>query len=490
MFGFCGRSYSELKLSGDMLGGKERAEGNGGGCRSAKVVKGDGRAEKKEEEEEDEEDKEWKAEEDSKRVPYTKNKWFLVAEYHDIDMEKALIQAAEIMIEDFNNAGGPLLDYGKPTERKIGPYGARNVSEEVIYIYFCYDKEVMMDLFVCVQGYDAKKSSALTVVFPCPFFRSCNCNVQWQYKHEGRSFWLFCNARHHRRSHLKYNGKFLGPAQKGAVSRAVQNNPNATGTMVMRNLANIPDDVIYIDPGLKESVDRFVRVERDVVLSRNLGGVSVAGNRHNEVQKLKKYCEERRFDVAIKRHNNNIQEDHIRGDTLLITSMQWHPEIHYGFTTVNDVMNIGRAINAGKLVFYTDGTFGISRYEVCLVGVRVGKRADGTATVGYSFNPSETREAMRATYDGLEAAFFGVFSKLKVCAERNCQLCQNIVEILKGAEMIRYKNSSKWAEKELPDADQLSDQGGGHASFVTEDRPDSRLLTCYQHIGSELICIE
>ena len=81
----------------------------------------------------------------------------------------------------------------------------------------------MMDLFVCVQGYDAKKSSALTVVFPCPFFRSCKCNVQWQYKHEGRSFWLFCNARHHRRSHLKYNGKFLGPAQKGAVSRAVQN---------------------------------------------------------------------------------------------------------------------------------------------------------------------------------------------------------------------------------------------------------------------------
>ena len=120
---------------------------------------------------------------------------------------------------------------------------------------------------------------------------------------------------------MKYNGKFLGPAQKGAVSRAVQNNPNVTGTMVMRNLVNIPDDVIYIDPGLKESVDRFVRAERDVVLSRNLGGVSVAGNRHNEVQKLKKYCEERRFDMAIKRHNNNIQEDHIRGDTLLITSM-------------------------------------------------------------------------------------------------------------------------------------------------------------------------
>ena len=113
---------------------------------------------------------------------------------------------------------------------------------------------------------------------------------------------------------MKYNGKLLGPEQKRAVSRAVQNNPNSTGTMVMRNLVNIPEDVIYIDPGLKESVDRFVRAERDVVLSRNLGGMSVAGNTHNEVQKLKKYCEERRFDLAIKRHNNNIQENHIQGN--------------------------------------------------------------------------------------------------------------------------------------------------------------------------------
>ena len=92
---------------------------------------------------------------------------------------------------------------------------------------------------------------------------------------------------------------------------------------------------------------------------------------------------------------------------------------------------------------------------------------------------------MWATYDGLEAAFFGVFHRLKVCAERNCELCQNIVEISNGAEMIQYKNSSKWAERELPDAEQMSDKGGGHASFVTNDRPGSKLLTCYQHIGSE-----
>ena len=226
---------------------------------------------------------------------------------------------------------------------------------------------------------------------------------------------------------MKYKGKFLGPVQKGAVARAVQNDPNCTGSTVLRNLANIPDDVIYIDHGLKDSVDRLVRAERDVVLSRNLGGMRVGGNKHDEVQKLKKYCEERRFDMAIKRHNNNIQQDDIKGDTMLITSMQWHPDIHYGMTTVNDIMNIGRAINAGAITFYTDGTFGICKNEVCLIGVRVGKRCVGTATVGCSINPSESQDAMLATYDGLEAAFFGVFNKLQACSEQNCELCQNIV---------------------------------------------------------------
>ena len=62
---------------------------------------------------------------------------------------------------------------------------------------------------------------------------------------------------------MKYNGRFLWPFQKGVVVRAVQNIPNCTGTSVMRNIANNPDDVIYIDHGLKDSVDRLVRVERD-----------------------------------------------------------------------------------------------------------------------------------------------------------------------------------------------------------------------------------
>ena len=63
----------------------------------------------------------------------------------------------------------------------------------------------------------------------------------------------------------------------------------------------------------------------------------------------------------------------MQAHTMLITSMQWKPDIHYGMTTVNDIMNIGRGIKAGEMTFYTGGTFGMCKNEICLIGVRVGE---------------------------------------------------------------------------------------------------------------------
>ena len=160
---------------------------------------------------------------------------------------------------------------------------------------------------------------------------------------------LSCNSRHHGKSHVNYKGRNLGPCQKAAVARAEQNDPNYTENMVIRNMVNIADERVQIDHTLKDSVDRLVRAERDTVLSKNLGGVKVSGNRHNEAQKLRGFCEERRFDNAMKLHNK--REKHIRAHTMLISSMRWQPEIHYGITTVNDIMNIWRAINAGEITF-------------------------------------------------------------------------------------------------------------------------------------------
>ena len=69
---------------------------------------------------------------------YNKNKWILVAEWYDVDGQEARNRAAEIMIVDFNSRGRSVLEYVAPTERKIGPYGARNVSDWGFYFLFIH----------------------------------------------------------------------------------------------------------------------------------------------------------------------------------------------------------------------------------------------------------------------------------------------------------------------------------------------------------------
>ena len=160
--------------------------------------------------------------------------------------------------------------------------------------------------------------NAMSSVYWCPFFKSCNCRIQWRMtvNEEDGVFQLECNSRHKSDSHEKYVGKFLGRHQKAAVIRAVQNDPNCTGNTVIRNMGNVADERVQIDYSLKDSVDRLVRSERDTVLSRNLGGMKVAGNQNDEVQKLRKLCADRRFDLALKRHN--AREEHIQAHRLRV----------------------------------------------------------------------------------------------------------------------------------------------------------------------------
>ena len=87
------------------------------------------------------------------------------------------------------------------------------------------------------------------------------------------------------------------------MSRAVHIDSNITGAKMIRNLTNVDDERVQIDHGLKASVDRLVRHERDAVLTKVLSEVKVGGPSCEEVKKLRKYCEERRFDNAVKAHN-------------------------------------------------------------------------------------------------------------------------------------------------------------------------------------------
>ena len=129
----------------------------------------------------------------------------------------------------------------------------------------------------------------MSMVYWCPFFKSCNCSVQCRFtvNEADGVLKLECKSRHESNSHVKYKGKFLAQHQKAAVVRAVQNDPNCTGITVVRNMVNVADERLQIDHSLKDSVDRLVRADMDFVISRNLGGMKVAGNWNDEVQKMR-----------------------------------------------------------------------------------------------------------------------------------------------------------------------------------------------------------
>ena len=55
-------------------------------------------------------------------------------------------------------------------------------------------------------------------------------------------FELYCDGRHEGSSHARHEGKFIGPFQRAAVVRAIQNDPNSTGTKVMLNVPNFDDE--------------------------------------------------------------------------------------------------------------------------------------------------------------------------------------------------------------------------------------------------------
>ena len=113
---------------------KKREQAGGVGCSGVKV----GNAGKVDEE--DDEEDEWTEDEDEEtdesRSTYKKNIWKVVAVWTDIDKEEAYRRATEIMVADFNVAGGPSHTWGQPSLKKIGPFSYRSVSVYFRFIRF------------------------------------------------------------------------------------------------------------------------------------------------------------------------------------------------------------------------------------------------------------------------------------------------------------------------------------------------------------------
>jgi len=344
-----------------------------------------------------------------------------------------------------------------------------------------------IDLYLFGQRYASEKTGSVSHEYRCPLFNQCDCVILWKFtiNVQYEVFELYCNGRHTADSHRLFKGRFLAPRQKEAIIRSVETDPNTTGSKLIRNLSNVADSELHIDHKLLVSVDRLVRTKRDEVLSKALGGVEVSGRSEDDEGKIKAMADLNRFDTAVKAHNANSSSNHFDVHEVLFTSFQFKDVLHYGLTTGHNIMNVARAINAGTLIFCTDGTFRVCRREVCVLGIRVAMLEGETATVGFSVNPTESTDAIRGTFRGFQAAFFCLFQTLKSCGKEGCSVCNNIRDIMEEEGMKKLIASSCWKSRVFGGKKFMGDDGLGHKSFVRTDFPQDMRLKCFQHINGE-----
>ena len=148
-------------------------------------------------------------------------------------------------------------------------------------------------------------------------------------------------------------------------------------------------------------------------------------------------------------------------------------------------MNIARVINAGEITLLLDGTFRVCQKEVCVYGIRAGILGGSTAPIGFSINQTESANAIRAKYLGLESAFFHTLVNCVPCDDLSCSFCPNLRDLLHGGRMAQYVDSDKWGRWHVPFY--MSDDGGGFKAYVSEDHQAARLLKCWQHVGSKYL---
>ena len=103
--------------------------------------------------------------------------------------------------------------------------------------------------------------------------------------------------------------------------------------------------------------------------------------------------------------------------------------------------------------------------------------------MGYSINPTESADAIRATFRGLQAGFFALLALLHTCGSCLCVFCGNVRAILRCDGMAKFCKTAFWASGKLDICYLMSDDGAGFKSWAAADFPDALRLKCFQHVG-------
>jgi hypothetical protein len=200
-----------------------------------------------------------------------------------------------------------------------------------------------------------------------------------------------------------------------------------------------------------------------------------------------------KFDLArlIAKHNDERDDFHFDLHTIICIGSQWSGGVTFthNFTepsTPQLMFDLGRAIQSKwEVQIQSDGSFGRSAFCSAEIGVIVfGVNSLGSVFKQVSRFPNESSEAFAYAYNGIRAAFFGLFKKggVRLCERGSaCDFCEQLRDIQDSLGVAKVLNMVSNPNEELPLKRAGTDNTTKWSSFAKRILKHVKVLVCYAH---------
>ncbi len=153
------------------------------------------------------------------------------------------------------------------------------------------------------------------------------------------------------------------------------------------------------------------------------------------------------------------------------------------------MFNLGSAIQSEwELQIQSDGSFAFCSAEIGMIVFGVNSLCSVFKQVSWSIVQNESSEAFTYAYNGIRAAFFGLFKTgaVQLCERGSaCNFCEQLRDIQESPEVDKVLNIVSNPHEELPVKRAGADNTTKWSSFATQILKQAKVLVCSAHVTGE-----
>jgi hypothetical protein len=147
-----------------------------------------------------------------------------------------------------------------------------------------------------------------------------------------------------------------------------------------------------------------------------------------------------------------------------------------------------RTADSVELQIQLDGSFAFCSAEIGVIVLGVNSLGSVFKQVSWSIIPNESSEAFVYAYNGIRAAFFGLFKKgaVRLCERGSaCDFCNQLRDIRESPEVVKVLDIVSNPKDELPVKRAGADNTTKWSSFAKRILNHAKVLVCYAYATDE-----